>query len=99
MMARILDGSKFSCVSSNRDRGSAARMRGINRARIVGPVELKAKPVTGFPSRRTSVRTATTDVVISEKSKLELRMLDLSGIAHSRISRILMAGLFLTESC
>ena len=29
--------------------------------------------------------TATTEVVISEKSKLEFRMSDLSGTAHSRI--------------
>src|SRR5262245_28557597 len=44
--------------------------------------------MTGLPSRTTSVSTATTEVVISEKSKLELLMLDLSGIAHSRISTI-----------
>jgi len=49
---------------------------------------LKAKPTTGRPSRTTSVMTATTEVVISEKSKLEFAMFDFSGIAHSRISTI-----------
>src|SRR5262245_26483455 len=34
--------------------------------------------------------TATTDVVISEKSKLELLMSDLNGTAHSRMSTIRM---------
>jgi hypothetical protein len=53
-------------------------------------VELKAKPVTGAPSRITSVMTATTDVVISEKSKLELASDDLSGIAVSRMSTMRM---------
>src|SRR5262249_36020610 len=42
----------------------------------------------GLPSRTTSVMTATTDVVISEKSKLELLSCDLSGIAVSRMSTI-----------
>ena len=47
----------------------------MKRARIAAPqayrpVELKAKPTTGRPSRTTSVMTATTEVVISEKSKL-----------------------------
>ena len=45
---------------------------------------------TGLPLRTTSVITATTDVVISEKSKLELASFDLSGIAVSRISTIRM---------
>jgi len=36
----------------------------------------------------TSVITATTDVVISVKSKLELASVDLSGIAVSRMSTI-----------
>src|SRR6266511_1862716 len=38
----------------------------------------------------TSVITATTDVVISEKSKLEFRISDFSGTAHSRMSTIRM---------
>ena len=45
-----------------------------------------AKPITGMPSRIQSVITATTDVVISEKSKLELLSVELSGTARSRIS-------------
>jgi hypothetical protein len=53
-------------------------------------VELKAKPATGRPSRLTSVITATTDVVISEKSKPELRSSDLIGIAVSRMSTMRM---------
>jgi len=36
------------------------------------------------------VMTATTEVVISEKSKLELRMSDFTGAAHSRMSTIRM---------
>jgi len=51
---------------------------------------LNAKPATGLPSRTTSVMTATTDVVISEKSKPELRRSDFSGIAVSRISTMRM---------
>src|SRR5215471_15403786 len=51
--------------------------------------------MTGLPSRTTSVMTATTEVVISEKSKLEFLMSDLSGIAHSRISTIRIWALFL----
>src|SRR5262245_20673923 len=74
-------------------------MRGMKRARICAPqayrpVELNAKPMTGLPSRTTSVMTATTEVVISEKSKLEFLMSDLSGIAHSRISTIRIWALF-----
>jgi hypothetical protein len=42
----------------------------------------------GRPSRTTSVMTATIEVVISEKSKLELAMFDLSGTARSRMSTI-----------
>src|SRR5580658_6031173 len=49
-------------------------------------VELKAKPQTGLPSRITSVMTATTDVVISEKSMLELASVEFSGTAVSRMS-------------
>src|SRR5262249_40643477 len=56
---------------------------------------LKAKPMSGLPSRTTSVMTATTEVVISEKSKLEFLMSDLSGIAHSRMSTIRIGALFL----
>src|SRR5262249_46345948 len=48
-----------------------------------------------LPSRTTSVMTATTEVVISEKSKLEFLMSDLSGIAHSRMSTIRIWALFL----
>src|SRR6516164_3978140 len=51
--------------------------------------------MTGLPSRTTSVMTATTEVVISEKSKLEFLMSDLSGIAHSRMSTIRIWALFL----
>src|SRR5262245_48217696 len=51
--------------------------------------------MTGLPSRTTSVTTATTEVVISEKSKLEFLMSDLSGIAHSRMSTIRIGALFL----
>src|SRR6266446_5641836 len=51
--------------------------------------------MTGLPSRTTSVMTATTEVVISEKSKLEFLMSDLSGIAHSRMSTIRIGALFL----
>src|SRR5262245_65881678 len=51
--------------------------------------------MTGLPSRTTSVMTATTEVVISEKSKLEFLMSDLSGIAHWRISTIRIWALFL----
>src|SRR5215510_3080230 len=39
--------------------------------------------------------TATTEVVISEKSKLEFLMSDLSGTAHSRMSTIRIWALFL----
>ena len=53
-------------------------------------MELNAKPATGLPSRTTSVMTATTDVVISEKSKLELASDDFSGIAVSRMSTMRM---------
>ena len=49
-------------------------------------MELKAKPQTGLPERTTSVITATTEVVISEKSKLELASFDFSGTAVSRMS-------------
>ena len=67
----------------------------MNRARIAAPhayrpVELKAKPTTGARSRTTSVMTATTEVVISEKSKLEFLISDFSGTAHSRMSTIRM---------
>ncbi len=55
-------------------------------------MELKAKPQTGLPLRTTSVITATTEVVISEKSKLELRNDDFSGIAVSRISVMRMGS-------
>src|SRR5262249_9522689 len=51
--------------------------------------------MTGLPSRTTSVMTATTEVVISEKSKLEFLMSDLSGIALSRMSTIRIWALFL----
>jgi hypothetical protein len=47
---------------------------------------LNANPATGRPSRCTSVTTATIDVVISEKSKLELRSVERSGTARSRMS-------------
>ena len=56
-------------------------------------MELKAKPQTGLPSRMTSVMTATTEVVISEKSMLELASVELSGIAVSRMSTMRMAYL------
>src|SRR5215510_11114644 len=46
--------------------------------------------MTGLPSRLTSVITATTEVVISMKSKLEFFSSDLSGIAVSRISTMRM---------
>src|SRR5258708_18309845 len=52
----------------------------------VRPVELNAKPATGRPSRTTSVITATTEVVISEKSKPEFASDERSGTAFSRIS-------------
>ena len=58
------------------------------RAAGIAPVELKAKPQTGLPSRMTSVITATTEVVISEKSMLELASVEFSGTAVSRISTI-----------
>src|SRR5262245_46553642 len=95
MAARTFAGSKFSWVSSSKERGSAERIRGIKRARIAAPqayrpVELKAKPTTGTRSRTASVMTATTDVVISEKSKLEFLISDFSGTAHSRMSTIRM---------
>ena len=51
-------------------------------------IELNAKLVTGFPSLLASVSTATTEVVISEKSMLEFLMSEATGTAHSRISRI-----------
>ncbi len=51
-------------------------------------MELKAKPQTGLPERITSVITATTDVVISLKSMLELASVELSGTAVSRMSTI-----------
>jgi len=53
--------------------------------------ELKAKPATGLPLRMTSVTTATTEVVISEKSMLEFFRSDFSGIAVSRISTMRMS--------
>jgi hypothetical protein len=63
----------------------------MNRARIGAPqayrpVELKAKPVTGLPLRTTSVVTATTEVVISEKSKAAFRIVDLTGTAFSEMA-------------
>src|SRR5439155_9784462 len=55
--------------------------------------------MTGRRSRTTSVITATTDVVISEKSKLELRISDFTGTVHSRMSTIRMGfSQFLLES-
>jgi hypothetical protein len=59
---------------------------------------LKAKPVTGLPSLRASVSTATTEVVISEKSMLEFRIFDAIGMAHSRISRIRIALAYLIKN-
>ena len=53
-------------------------------------MELNAKPATGRPSRTTSVITATTEVVISEKSKPEFASDERSGIAVSRISTMRM---------
>src|SRR5262245_32909291 len=71
-------------------------MRGIKRARICAPqayrpVELNANPQTGLPLRTTSVITATTEVVISLKSKLELASVDFNGIAVSRMSTMRIA--------
>src|SRR5215510_4225372 len=71
-------------------------MRGIKRARICAPqayrpVELNANPQTDLPLRMTSVITATTDVVISLKSKLELASVDFNGIAASRMSTMRIA--------
>jgi len=51
---------------------------------------LKAKPQTVSPSRLTSVMTATTEVVISEKSMLELARVELSGTDVSRMSMMRM---------
>ena len=57
-----------------------------SRTTLERPVELKAKPTTGFPSRFTSVMTATTDVVISEKSMEEFLRVEFSAMEVSRIS-------------
>jgi hypothetical protein len=46
--------------------------------------------MTGLPERTTSVTTATTDVVISLKSKAAFRMLVFSGTATSLMSVIRM---------
>jgi hypothetical protein len=55
---------------------------------------LKAEPTTGRPSRRTFVTTATTDVVISEKSKAALRIDERTGTAVSRMSTMRTAILW-----
>src|SRR6185312_5332923 len=105
MQAKILSGSRLLPLLSSSNAGSAARMRGINRARICAPqayrpVELNANPQIGLALRTTSVITATTDVVISVKSKLEFASVDRSGTAVSRIStiRITLRQFRLTES-
>ena len=49
-------------------------------------MELNAKPVTGLPPRITSVVTATTEVVISEKSIDEFFSVEFSAIEVSRMS-------------
>ena len=78
-------------------------MRGNEARAHSRPAGIAAGRVEGETGDRlavahTSVRTATTEVVISEKSKLELLMLELSGIAHSRMSTIRM-WLFPVDSC
>src|SRR5262249_50980379 len=55
MTARIFPGSKFSCASSRRERGSAPRMRGMKRARIRAPAGLTAGRVEGEPDDRLAV--------------------------------------------
>src|SRR5689334_10102982 len=56
--------------------------------------------MTGLPPRMTSVVTATTDVVISEKSKTALLIFELMGTAISRIAVILMpVASFRFDSC
>src|SRR5215471_10661646 len=99
MAANTRDGSRLSPRSSTSVAGSARRMRGMNRSRICAPqvqrpVELNAKPATGRPARLKSVTTATIDVVISEKSKLEFLRFDLSGIAVSRMSTMRMGAMW-----
>ena len=89
--ATHLAGSRLSPASFSSDFGSAFMRRGMKRARICAPqayrpVELNAKPVTGFPSRTTSVITATTDVVISEKSIEEFFSVEFSAMEVSRMS-------------
>src|SRR5262249_47703269 len=54
-----------------------------------------AKPATGFPSRITSVITATTEVVISEKSMEEFFSVEFSAMEVSRMSVMRMGSLWL----
>jgi hypothetical protein len=54
----------------------------------LAPVELKVKPLTCSPSPTTLVMTATIEVAVSEKSKLDFFSSYFSGMAGSRMLKM-----------
>src|SRR4051812_14933208 len=95
MTFQAFSGSILLPSRSRRAVGEACRSLGIILSRRMPccaylPLEWNPNPITGFPSRMTSVCTATADTVISEKLMKALLIDDFMGTTRSRISVILI---------